>query len=127
MKPVSNATIALALSSLLAFAPTVCSAAEASESGAGSIAVFVASDPAAPTSFKSLGGIYEQVCRKPGQAPLTEADVLAPLRARARARGADAIIKVRFDDSPRAGRVPCWQRMAVSGTAVNASLHSTAN
>ena len=127
MKPVSVAAIALALSSLVALAPNTSSAGEASEPGAAPVAIFVASDPAAPATFKSLGVIYEQVCRKPGQAPLTEADVLVPLRARARARGADAVVKVQFDGSPRAGRVPCWQRMAASGTAVSADLHSAAN
>jgi len=62
--------------------------------------------------------VSDHLCRRPWDMEATDAEALAPLQAKARALGANALIDVRFDRHRTDLKSICWQRVSVTGSAV---------
>jgi hypothetical protein len=115
MKTIARA--ALTLTTLVASSPLMSQGAAAQ--GETQVAVFRADASGSPPQVKTvLGAVSDHLCRRPWDAAATDAEALAPLEAKARALGANALVDVRFDRHRTDLKSPCWQRVSVTGSAV---------
>jgi uncharacterized protein YbjQ (UPF0145 family) len=119
----SCAGIAMALSGLAVLSPVAVLAADQPAS-AKAITLYAAASRDAPQSYRVLGAVRGQVCRKPSETAPTDAEAIASLKASAGALGADSIIGVDFyrrapgPATKGQFQQACWQSISVSGTAV---------
>jgi hypothetical protein len=104
---------------LAAAAPLASLAYTAEGAPNGTFAVFTADSAAPPpTATSVIGVVSDHLCRRPWDAPATDAEALAPVEAKARALGANGLVDVRFDRHRTDLKSICWQKVTVTGTAV---------
>ena len=120
MKLSTMARVGLALAAFVATSPLMTQGAVAQDDPQAPLAVFRAdaSGAPAPPVKAVLGAVSDHLCRRPWDMEATDAEALAPLQAKARALGANALIDVRFDRHRTDLKSICWQRVSVTGSAV---------
>jgi hypothetical protein len=111
---------ALAVATLVASSPLIPQGAAAQGGGSqAELAVFRADTSGPPPAVRTvLGVVSDHLCRRPWDMAATDAEALAPLEAKARALGANALVDVRFDRHRTELKSMCWQRVSVTGSAV---------
>lgn len=109
--------LAVSLAALVGGPPIVAGALSASAVADTPLAVYpVGAAPA--TAVQVIGPVSGQICRRPWDAAATDAEAVAPLQAKARAMGANAVIDVSLDRTRADLKAPCWQRVSARGMAV---------
>lgn len=114
------ARVAVTLATFAASSPLMAQGAAAVPGAPpATLVVYSAGDSGPSPAVKTvLGRVSDQMCRRPWDTAATDAEALAPLKAKARALGANGLVDVRFDRRRAGLKSACWQRVSVTGSAV---------
>jgi hypothetical protein len=128
MKLTTMARMGLALAAFVATSPLMTQGAMAQDNPQAPIPVFWADTSRSPPPRVRtvLGPVSDHLCRRPWDTAATDAEALAPIEAKARELGANALINVRFDRRRADLKSRCWQSVSVTASAVLLQPQTTA-